>query len=488
MEERRNREAAGLIIRNMDELTSHGNIEGRREALCILEAGLEASDPYDNTRKLIRIQDGKLIVGHKDFIRRENPSMLTVKLPLQFDLSEIGSVYVVGGGKAAQRMAKAMEDALGDLITDGQINAKKGEPLMLRRIKVTFAGHPMPDEDSIEGARRIMEIEQKARKGDIVFLSLSGGASALTALPGPGLSLKDIQDVTRMLYFQRGASMPETNAVRGDLIMLRHERLVGDATLIQFVTEEFPPEIPLARIHAKRSQSLSSSYSGAIEVLKRFQIWDLVPRSVRLYLEKSDPEYGPIRREDVEGRPRYYFRPFGPEYMLEGARRRADEKGISAHVLVSSLNDIEARAVGDMMAFIAQEVEVNGRPFKPPCVILFGGESRVAIGDSTGRGGRNQEFVLSAAPRVEDSRNIVVASADSDGTDGPTDVAGGLVDGYTMERTRKAELNVFDELGNHNSHEVLARLGDTIITGALSTNVRGLGVVYVAGMSGPLRQ
>jgi glycerate-2-kinase len=89
---------------------------------------------------------------------------------------------------------------------------------------------------------------------------------------------------------------------------------------------------------------------------------------------------------------------------------------------------------------------------------------------------------------VEDSRNIVVASADSDGTDGPTDVAGGLVDGYTMERTRKAELNVFDELGNHNSHEVLARLGDTIITGALSTNVRGLGVVYVAGMSGPLRQ
>ncbi|MCJ7608403.1 hypothetical protein MUP00_01875, partial [Candidatus Bathyarchaeota archaeon] len=84
MEERRNREAAGLIIRNMDELTSHGNIEGRREALCILEAGLEASDPYDNTRKLIRIQDGKLIVGHKDFIRRENPSMLTVKLPLQF--------------------------------------------------------------------------------------------------------------------------------------------------------------------------------------------------------------------------------------------------------------------------------------------------------------------------------------------------------------------------------------------------------------------
>ncbi len=112
----------------------------------------------------------------------------------------------------------------------------------------------------------------------------------------------------------------------------------------------------------------------------------------------------------------------------------------------------------------------------------------MAIGDSTGRGGRNQEFTLSAALRIEDSRNIVVASADSDGTDGPTDVAGGLVDGYTMERIRKAKLDVFDELGNHNSYGVLSTLGDTIITGALSTNVRGLGVVYVAGRSEPLLQ
>jgi glycerate 2-kinase len=301
--------------------------------------------------------------------------------------------------------------------------------------------------------------------------------------------LKDVQDVIRMLYFERGASMPETNAVRGMLVMLgqdRHPRYPGDATMIEFLTEEIPREIPYERVHARRASSAETStppYRRAVEVLKRYDLWGKVPQPVRTHLERADPRYDLVTPGELEGKPRYFIRVIGPEYMLEGARRRAEELGVHAHVLIKSLNDIEAQPVGEMMACIALSLDTYSMPFEPPCAILFGGETTVAVGEATGRGGRNQELALSAAPRIAGSKSIVVASVDSDGTDGPTDAAGGIVDGYTVERAREAGINVIGELKNHNSHEVLAKLGDAIYTGARSTNVRGLGVVYVGRSS-----
>jgi len=474
-----------MIIKNLDALTSHGNVDGRKTLLTILEAGLKASDPYENTTKLVRVQGGKLIVGHRDFIGSHKPKE---EMPLVFDLAKVGNIYLVGGGKAAQRMAHAIEDVLGDLITDGQLNAKKGEPKLLKRVPVTFAGHPLPDEDSVSGARRIMEIEQKARKGDIVFFVQSGGASALTTLPGPGLSLKDIQDVTRMLFFERGASMPELNSVRGILAVLtgRHERYIGDATMIQVDTDEIPPWAPLESIHRKRSSTVYTpwgSYQRAIETLKRYDLWSKVPQSVRTYLENADPRYDITTPTERETKPRYYFRVFGPEYMLEGTRKKAEELGVNAHIFASSINDIEASSMGEMLGFMAREVETRCQPVKAPCAIIFGGEPTVMVGSATGKGGRNQEFALSTAPRIEGSKSIVVAAADSDGSDGPTSAAGGIVDGYTMGRAKEAGIDIYEELSNHNSNGVLARLGDAIITGVRSTNVRGLGIVYVGKSS-----
>jgi len=465
-----------MIIKNMETLTSHGNVSGRRTALAILEAGLEAADPYQNIRKLIRIEHGKLIVGHKDFSRPLGQE------PLVFDLSQVGNIYVVGGGKAAQRQAKAVEDALGDFITEGHINAKKGDEVQLKRIEVTLAGHPIPDEDSVEGAKRILEIEKKAKKGDIVFLSESGGGSALMTLPAPGITLEELQEVNRMLYFECGATMWDTNAVRNQLVLLRqrHARHVGDATLIQISTDERPPRL---RIHVDRQRSGVDAYQYAIDVLKRYHCWEKVPQSVRAFLKKADPKYGPLRPDEWEEKPRYYFRVMGPEYMLEAAKSKAEELGVRATIVVSSLSDVEARPAAETFAYMAQEVEVYGRPFKPPCVLLCGGEVIVTVGEETGTGGRNQEFVLSTAPRIDGSTNIVVASANSDGTDGPTDVAGGIVDGYTMERAKEADVDVFQELSRHNSSIALKKLGDTISTGVQGTNVQDLRIVYVGGKS-----
>lgn len=462
-----------MIIRNREKLISHGNIDGRKTVLDIIEAGFAASDPYENTRKLIRVQDGKLIVRHPDL---SQPPGLE---PLVFDLSKVRNIYVTGGGKAAQRQAKAIEDVLGDLITEGHINAKKGEKVELKRIEVTLAGHPIPDEDSVEGSRRVYEIETKARKGDIVFLSESGGGSALMALPGPGISLEDLQKVTQMLYFERGSSMLEINAVRWQLMILRgrHGRNVGDATLIGIHTDEVPPD---PSPNPRKSGGSTGAYQYAIEVLKRYGIWEKVPESVRKYLLKADPRYDIIQPGELDGKPQYHFRVMGPEYMLNAAKKRAEELGVNAHIIAQSLNDVETKDVAAVFANMAREIELHDRPFKPPCALLCGGELVVTVGKATGIGGRNQEFALSTAPLLDGTKNIVIASADSDGTDGPTDAAGGIVDSHTMRRAREAGIDIFEELSNHNAYQVLNHLEDNIITGARGTNVRDLRIVYIS--------
>lgn len=474
-----------MIIKNRDELLSHGNIAGRKAVLEILEAGMAAADPYENVKNLVRIENGKLIVGN-DTIKPEHlPGLPPPRFPkpmpdgpLVFDLSQVKHIYVVGGGKAAQRMAEAIEDVLGDLITEGHINAKKGDEVRLKRIEVTLAGHPIPDEASVQGARRILEIEQKARKGDIVFLSESGGGSALMTLPAPGLTLRDLQEVNRILYFGCGVSMPVANAVRNLLTIVRglHPRYCGEATMIQISTTETPPRL---RVHLHERPHDADPYQHAIDILKRYRCWERVPQSVRDFLLRADPQYVPLKPEEWYENERYYFRAMGPEYMLEAALREAESLGLRATVLVSSLSDVEAQPAGEMLAYIAQEIEAHDRPIAAPCALICGGELVVPVGEEKGFGGRNQEFVLSAASRIHGSKRIVIASADSDGADGPTDAAGGIVDGYTLDRARQAGLRLSEDLRTHNSYAALKALGDAIFTGIQRTNVRDLRIVYV---------
>lgn len=464
-----------MILRNHSELQQHGNTAGRGIVLDVLETALAAPDPYANVKKIVRIEGERLIVGHPDF------SQPVGQAPMAFDLAAIGRIYVVGGGKVAQRQAEALEEILGDRISDGQINAKKGDTIRLKRIPVTLAGHPIPDEESVAGARRIVALEQQARRGDIVFLCHSGGATALTALPAPGISLADLQMVYRLLYFECGAAMPVANAVRNQLVVLhsRHPRYVGEATLIQLETLETPPKL---RVHAYEAPNYGDGgYRAAIEVLHAYHLWERVPESVRRFLLAADPRYGHLRPEETAGKSYYSFRTMGPEIMLAAAKRRAEALGLRAIILASSLNDVDARAIGETLGYIATEIEQLGQPFAPPCMVILGGELVVAVGDATGCGGRNQEFVLAAAGRIAGRLNIVIASVDSEGTDGPTESAGGIVDGQTLARAQEAGLDIAAELANHNSHAVLAALDDLLVTGVRGTNVRDLRLIYVGG-------
>jgi glycerate 2-kinase len=300
------------------------------------------------------------------------------------------------------------------------------------------------------------------------------------ALPAPGITLEDLKMVNRVLYFGCGCSMPEANAVRNQLALLRikHARHVGDATMIHIATPEIPPNL---RVHLHASYVDSTGYEEAKQVLNHYGCWDKMSQSIRDFLLRADPQYGPLRPREWDEKPRYYFRVMGPEYMLEAAMRKAEELDLKAKVLISSWSDVDARAAGDTAAYIAQEAEVNRTPIEPPCILLAGGELVVAVGDETGIGGRNQEFALAAAARTAGSENIVIASADSDGGDGPTTVAGGIVDGDTMSRAQAMDMDLVDVLRRHDTGAAMEKLGDTIVTGVQPTNVQDLRVIYIGG-------
>ena len=460
-------------ISNGSELVSHGNINGRKKTLEILDSGLKAPNPYENTKRIVRIEDGNLIIG--DPVFAEPPG----QEPVVFDLSTIQNIYIVGGGKSVQPTAKALEEVLGNRITDGHICIKKGDPVEVERIGVTLAGHPIPDEDSVAGARKILAIEKNAKEGDIVFWCYSGGGTSLLALPAPGITLAEVQDVCQKLYFGKGASMPETNAVRQLLTILRgkHPKYVRGAALVRILSDEHLPEKEF--FHSSPLPGHEGGYARARRVLEKYDLWNRVTGSIRDFIDRGDPQFLLPNEAELNQRPYYRYRVMGPEYMLTAARSKAANMGLTSEIIASGLNDIEARPAAEVLAKIALESEVKGTLFKPPCSFICGGEVVVATGEKEGIGGRNQEFVLWAAKLIAGSRNIVIASADSDGTDGATDVAGGIVDGYTMERIAGAGINLDRELANHNSSEVLKMLDDRIYINYNGANARDLRVFYI---------
>ncbi|MHB1318081.1 MAG: MOFRL family protein, partial [Anaerolineae bacterium] len=316
------------------------------------------------------------------------------------------------------------------------------------------------------------------QSNDIVFFSESGGGTALMTLPAPGLTLQDVQDVNRILYLEHGAPMMVANAVRFLITTLRekHSRFVGDATLVMLSTDERPPasSAPLPR-----PRGIADEYDHAIYLLKEYDCWDEIPEAVRQHLLRKDPAYGTLRQEEWNDKPHFRIRVMGPEYMLRAALERARALGLNSTIMASSLSNLESRVVGDAFGQVAHEIERYDRPLPTPCAFVLGGELVVSAGPGAGQGGRNSEFVAGAAARIARSKRIVIGSADSDGSDGPTDFAGGIVDGYTVERAQAAGMDVHEETRKHNTCALLRALGDAFDTGILNTNVQDLRVVYV---------
>lgn len=471
-------------ILNYDKLSSHGNVEGRKIVLEILEAGLKAADPYYSILRLVRRVDNKLIVGCREFEPPGDPK----SGDLIIELDKVGSIYVVGAAKGVQSAAKALEEILGDRLTDGHVIAKKGDEKILNRIKVTFGAHPVPDEDCVRGAQAIYEIAKKVRKGDVVFTLSGNGGSSLLTLPPPGIPVEDVRELTYMMQVERGVPTEDLNVIRNHIDLLKVGRmsiLMKDALQIHILLwdagDPLPSKTGMSSYERLLTQNRwlhalpdSTTFKDAYNVLKKWNVLDKIPPSIRKHIEEADPKYETPKIEDFRD---INFRVFGVlprRGPITEASKKAEALGYTPIILTEWLQ-AEAREAGKVIACIAKNIEVSEKPFKPPCVLLTTGELIVTVGNSRGVGGRNQEFTLSAALQIRGSKKVVIGAVDTDGTDGPGTqfvkeygqipcLAGGLVDGYTAEEAEKRGINIFEELKNHNSTIPLLKLDDGIIT------------------------
>ncbi|MFH1638748.1 MAG: DUF4147 domain-containing protein [Chloroflexota bacterium] len=488
-----------LRIENMEMLTSHGNIKGRNAMVAILEAGLEASDPYYNTLKLIRIENGKLIVGKKEYEPAGSPKTGDEV----YDLSMIKNIWVFGAGKGIQRVAKAIEDALGDRLTGGHVVDKKGNPIICQKIGVTLGAHPAPDADCVQGCQKIYEmITKRVGKDDLVFTCVANGVSSLMTLPVPGLSIDDVSKVTYVMQIKRGVGTGDLNRIRNHIDMLkcgRISRLMQPAKAVHILAID-PGDYNRLMTRNAWLHSLpgSSTFQMALDVIKKHDAMDDIPPAVREFLEAADPKCEVVRGEEFQ---KWESRIFGvmPGYgqtaKLPAAIRKAEELGFKTTVLCEGLSGIEARHAGTYLASICNTIERTGRPFEPPCAIFTSGEMIVTVGNENGMGGRNQECALSAALRIAGSKNIIISSVDTDGTDGPglqfgqkapegmpSCLDGGIVDGETIAEAEKAGINIPEELKKHNTSVPLWKLGSGVVA-TPNISLNDLTVALVMGRS-----
>jgi glycerate 2-kinase len=447
------------IIKNRAELLSRGEPGLRRDLLEIIEAGIRGGDPGTGTRRELRRSGTDLWVGEH-----------------RYDLRQVDRIYVVGVGKGSFPIVQALEDILDERIAEGVAVVKKGEKRLLRRIAVHEAAHPIPDESSVEGAKKVLEIAHKAGEKDLVFAAITGGSSALATLPPEGIALKEIQDLNDLLL-KSGAVIREMNVVRKHLCKIKGGRFVSHIQPAEAVTlflntapEGMPwPDLCLAD---------PSTFQEAIAILKRYDLWEAVSGSIRRYLTEGQnrPELETVK--SLDGMKTRMVSVGDPPSMCRAAAQRAKELGYR-DVILSTQMEGEAREVGICHAGITKEIIKHHRPFEPPCALISGGETTVTIHGACGRGGPNQEFVLGFADKFRSSERFACASVDSDGTDGPTSIAGGLIDHIVLGEARKSGFNFADYLKTHNSSEALAQLGGVIQTGHTGTNLQNLRVVLV---------
>ena len=415
----------------------------------------------------------------KRYCRREGNRLLVHQEA--YDLTEFKNIFVIGAGKAGAPMARAVEEALGDRITEGVINVKYGHLAKLNRTKAIEAGHPVPDEAGLEGTRAILDLASRAGKKDLVLCLISGGGSALLPFPAEGLSLQDKQDTTKVLL-ACGATIHEINSVRKHISGLKGgglARAAYPATLISLILSDVVGD-DLDVIASGPTVPDSSNFQDCMSIFDKYGIHEKVPETVLDHVRKG-----------IEGRVPETPKPADPVFtrtksVIVGSNLAcvlAAEKtagSLGYHTLVlSTMIEGETREVALVHTGIAKEISKSGRPLSPPACVLSGGETTVTI-TGQGLGGRNQEFVLAAAMGLDSREGIVVLSAGTDGTDGPTDAAGAVADGRTIQRAEALELKPSDFLFNNDSYRFFEKLGDLVKTGPTNTNVMDLRIMLVA--------
>ena len=386
-----------------------------------------------------------------------------------------GRCVVVGAGKSAAVMAAALEDAWPDVELSGVVVTRYGHAVPTRHIRVIEASHPVPDANSEMGARAVLAAVQGLGPDDLVLALISGGGSALMALPAEGLSLADKQAVNRALLAS-GATISEMNAVRKHLSAIKGGRLAAAAAPARVVTlaiSDVPGDDP-AVIASGPTVPDPTSYADARALVARYGIAPSAAVTARLAAGADEtPKPGSLPHAS-----------FGliatPAMALRAAADKARALGLTPLILGDALEG-ESREMGTLMAGIARSVRSHGLPLGAPALLLSGGETTVTIGRGpAGRGGRNTEFLLGLAIALNGDAGIWAAAGDTDGIDGTEDAAGALVAPDTLARARASGLDPRAVLSAHDSYGLFDAIGDLIRTGPTLTNVNDIRAILVA--------
>lgn len=446
-------------IKNYNDLVDHGFKKERQVALDCMNVALEAANTYQGTKNQISLSGSQLKAGNSIY-----------------DLNSIRNLYVVGAGKGSYPIACALDEILGARITDGIVAVKDPSAKQLINIRVLSTSHPVPDEDSLKAGEAIRDLSDNLQENDLVITCLTGGCSALMVLPVDGVSLADKKIVNKLLL-STGAPIYELNAVRkhisrikgGNLLkMLQPAKVI---TLTQDTTPEFlpwpDPVLPDP-----------STFKDAISVLEKYEIWEQTPTAVKKYLLHGleNPELETPK--DTQGFDHIILDTGNQRDACLAATEYARSMGYNAFILSTRIEG-ESKDVGSVLAGVAKEIQLDGRPFEAPCVLLSAGETRVALNSVNGEGGPNQELALGFAMNIEGYDNITLISIDSEGTDGPTDIAGGLTDSTTISRAKEKGIDIFEYLRKHDSSNALRKINDAVMTGPTGTNVVNLRVLVI---------
>ncbi|HEX7765137.1 MAG TPA: glycerate kinase [Nitrospira sp.] len=423
----------------------------------VIEAGLRAADPAHALLNNVHRTGHRLQVGRRSY-----------------DLRSFDRIVAVGAGKASARMAQALERVLGPYLDGGLVVVKAGHRLPTKRITVTEAGHPVPDRAGLEAAEQLRARVAELGPRDLLIVLLSGGASSLIPAPVDAVSLADKQTLTQLLL-RSGATIQEINIVRKHLSTIKGGRL-AETTKARIVTVILSDVIgdELTAIGSGPTTPDPSTYREAVAIMKRRRIWTKAPASIRRHLQRG--ERGDVSETPKPGASRFrrvQHEIIGNNEMSLAAAVQAATSGGLRTVLFSTPIIGEASRAGAAFASLAERLsEVKGILQRPYCLVA-GGEPTVTV-TGHGKGGRAQEFAAAAACEIAGLHKIWVAAIGTDGTDGPTDVAGAVVSGATLDQAKRKGINLRRALSQHDTYPALHALKSHIVTGPTGTNVNDL--------------
>src|SRR5579885_502920 len=456
-----------IRIKNRDELLqAHAGYASMKLCLGALEAALQSSDPAHLVRRSVRLRGSVLSVN--DIYGK------SVKL----DIDSFSSIYVVGAGKATASMAGSLCTILGRRISGGAITVPYGAQVKTKGLQITEASHPLPDHNGVSGTQKIIRILKSTERNDLVFVLLSGGGSALLPLPAKGLSLSTKRTVTKLLL-AAGASIGEINTVRKHLSAVKGGRLLNyvakGCRVVSLVLSDVVGD-DLGAIASGPTVPDPSTFKDAIAVMKKYKVTKVTQASRYLNLgatggAKETPKPGDSIFETVSNML------IGNNYTAcKGAIEFFKRHRVKTTYLGSEFN-CRATTLGKRLA----DAVASCSRLAVSSALVMGGESTVNLASrkakKVGIGGRNQEAILSCAVRMKARGNVTVACMGTDGVDGNSDAAGGIVTPRSIQLFAEKGINVKQFLARHDSYNALARANSLIFTGQTGTNVNDIAVL-----------